>query len=236
MNTYTRTCPQCLKILSYSSKSKLSRANDENSTCKSCARKRQIITDETKKKWSITRTGRKLSDETRKKLSLVRKGRPISEKQKQQISIANSGSKFSAEFKQKCRERMLGNIPSEETRRKLRLAAIGRIGQVFPSYNLSACKLFEQLEKEFGFDGIYATKNNHGEFYVKELGYWVDYYEPNLNLVIEYDEKHHERHSQKLRDAKRQEEIINLLKCKFVRIKESDTIDIIYKTLKEVTQ
>ena len=45
--------------------------------------------------------------------------------------------------------------------------------------------MFEQLEKEFGFDGIYATKNNHGEFYVKELGYWVDYYEPNLNLVID---------------------------------------------------
>ena len=34
---------------------------------------------------------------------------------------------------------------------------------------------FEQLEKEFGFDGIYATKNNGGEFYIKELGYWVDY-------------------------------------------------------------
>ena len=53
---------------------------------------------------------------------------------------------------------------------------------------------------------------------------------------MEYDEKHHERHSQKLKDLRRQTEIINLLKCKFIRIKESDTIDIIHKHLKEVMQ
>ena len=234
MNTYIRPCPHCSKILSYSSKSKLTGANRANSTCKSCARKRQVITEETRKKWSITRTGRKLSEETKKKLSLVRKGRKISEEQKQKISMANSGRKFSTEFKQRCRNRMLGNVPSQETRRKLRLAAISRIGQVFPNYNPTAVVLFEQLEKEFGFDGIYATKNNHGEFYVKELGYWVDYYEPNLNLVIEYDEKHHERHSQKLRDVKRQEEIINLLNCKFIRISEADTLEIVYNKLSEV--
>ena len=32
---------------------------------------------------------------------------------------------------------------------------------------------------------------NIGEFCIKELGYFLDYYEPNLNLVIEWNEKQH---------------------------------------------
>lgn len=234
MNNYIRQCPTCLKTVSYSSQYKLTRANRENSTCKSCARGRQVITEETRKKWSITRTGRKLSPETKKKLSLIHKGRKISEEQKKQISIKNTGRKFSDEFKQRCRERMLGNVLSEETKRKLRLAAIKRIGQVFPSYNATACKLFDDINTKFNLNGKHAE--NGGEFYIKELGYWVDYYEPNLNLVIEYDEKHHKRNKNKIKDAKRQTEIVELLNCKFIRINETDDIQTVYTILKEVTQ
>ena len=73
---------------------------------------------------------------------------------------------------------------------------------------------------------------NGGEFYIKELGYWVDYYEPNLNIVIEYDEFAHRRKQKK--DVKRQQQIETLLKCKFVRIAETDDVQNIITKIKEV--
>jgi len=65
---------------------------------------------------------------------------------------------------------------------------------------------------------------NGGEFYIKELGYWVDYYEPTKNIVIEWDEKnrHYRKGQLTEKDIKRQEEITECLKCKFIRIKSED--------------
>lgn len=230
MNTHTRMCPTCNKEISYSVKNKLTRAIKDNSTCKSCSRKRQVITEETRLLWSKNRTGRKASVETKAKLSKIRTGRNISEEQKKQISIANTGRVFSDEFKQKCRERMLGNVPSQETRRKLRLAAIRRIGQVFPNYNTSACKLFDAINSRFGLGGKHAE--NGGEYYIQELGYWLDFYEPTINLAIEYDEYHHKYTIEK--DIKRQQQIVEQLNCKFVRIKETDDIHSVYQKIREV--
>lgn len=69
---------------------------------------------------------------------------------------------------------------------------------------------------------VHAT--NGGEHHIKELGYFLDYYEPNLNLVIEWDEPSHYYCGGKLtsKDKLRQEEIRHYLKCKFVRIKQKN--------------
>ena len=52
---------------------------------------------------------------------------------------------------------------------------------------------------------------------------YVDGYDKEKNIVIEYDEKHHFK-NKKLRekDIKRQNEIEDYLKCKFIRISEFD--------------
>lgn len=51
--------------------------------------------------------------------------------------------------------------------------------------------------------------------------YFVDYYIPELNVVIEYDEKHHYPKGElRQKDVKRQKEIERRLRCKFVRIKD----------------
>jgi len=55
-----------------------------------------------------------------------------------------------------------------------------------------------------------------GEFYVEGLGYWVDGYDVEKNVVIEVDEPSHRY--KKDRDTKRQREIEKHLNCKFVRI------------------
>ena len=50
------------------------------------------------------------------------------------------------------------------------------------------------------------------------IGYFVDGYCKEKNIVIEVYEKFHER--QRAKDKKREDDIINKLKCKFIRIKD----------------
>ena len=61
---------------------------------------------------------------------------------------------------------------------------------------------------------------NGGEFYIKELGYWLDGYDKENNVVYEFDEKYHKNQKQKQKDMLRQQDIINHLKCNFIRIKD----------------
>lgn len=117
-------------------------------------------------------------------------------------------------------------------RRHIRLAILRRIqeqlsegGQLVPSYNSQACRYFETINKwavERGYPpGQHAT--NGGEFYVKELGYFLDYFNPGLKLIMEWDEPSHYDKSGNLRvkDIQRQREIQGLyLDFRFVRIKQ----------------
>jgi len=50
------------------------------------------------------------------------------------------------------------------------------------------------------------------------LNYRIDFYLPELNIAIEYDEKHH--NSNKKSDNERQKEIEKILKCDFIRVGE----------------
>lgn len=60
---------------------------------------------------------------------------------------------------------------------------------------------------------------NGGEYYISELGYWVDGYDEKNNIVLEYDENYHNKQVEK--DNKRQKEIIDYLKCGFIRLNEN---------------
>jgi hypothetical protein len=67
---------------------------------------------------------------------------------------------------------------------------------------------------------------NGCEFYIKELGYWVDGYDQVNNIVYEFDEKYHfdKNGNLKEKDKIRQQEIIYLLNCKIIRIKYNEKI------------
>jgi len=106
---------------------------------------------------------------------------------------------------------------------KKRLSHIKRIEknklngyQLTPNFNPKACKIFNNISEKNNIHIQHAM--NGGEYYLKELGYWVDGYDKENNTVYEFDEKHHKY--QKEKDLVREQEIINLLKCKFIRIKE----------------
>lgn len=94
-------------------------------------------------------------------------------------------------------------------------------GKFTPSFNKKSCEFFDKLNKDYGWRGVYGT--NQGEKKIKK--YWVDYYEPKLNIVIEWDEKYHNNLKQNEKDMTRCLEIINYLKCEFYRINE-ETLEI----------
>lgn len=204
---WTRNCPMCNKVIQYKSSSNFCRAKRKNYRCVECG-----------KKFSGAKTGRVVSQETRDKKSKAMKGK-----------------KFPPEFGEAVRKRMMGNKNSKGKPKPLRWkqALIDKmsknyqepynIGKAFlPNYNKDACEYFDWLNKFMGWDGQYATFR--GEKNV--LSYFVDYYEPNLNLVIEWDEAHHKK--QIAEDKKRQEDIKQHLGCRFFRY------DVLTSSLKEV--
>lgn len=113
-----------------------------------------------------------------------------------------------------------GNSPSDETRRKMRVSAINRMttefGTVMPSFNPTACQLIDEYGNEHGFNFQHAM--NGGEFHITDLGYFVDGYDEEKNVVIEYYEMAHKR--TKKRDARRKKEIVEHLGCEFIELKE----------------
>ena len=109
-----------------------------------------------------------------------------------------------------------GHAVSEKTKTKLRIKNSERIknsyGNTFINYNKNACKIIDDYGKLHGYNFQHAL--NGGEFYIKELGYWVDGYDKEKNAVIEYYEKRHKWRVQK--DFERETEICNFLKCDFI--------------------
>jgi len=120
-------------------------------------------------------------------------------------------------------EVMINRPVSKETSRKLRLIHINRVSlakfnghQVTPFYNKKSIFHIEKYGSENGYSFQHAE--NGGELSISELGYWVDGYDKNKNVVIEFDEKYHNK--QIIKDNKRQNEIIEYLKCDFIRLNE----------------
>ena len=68
----------------------------------------------------------------------------------------------------------------------------------------------------------------------KVLNYRVDYYFPDINLCVEFDEPHHNETRQLINDNSRELDITKHLKCTFIRIKVGEELDGINKIFKEI--
>jgi len=91
--------------------------------------------------------------------------------------------------------------------------------QLYPNYNKLGCQIFDRISNINKINIQHAM--NGGEYYIKELGYWVDGYDKCNNVVYEYDENHHYKNNKlKKSDLMRQQEIQKFLNCDFVRIKQ----------------
>lgn len=84
------------------------------------------------------------------------------------------------------------------------------------AYNKGAIPIIDQYGKENGYKFQHAE--NGGEYQIPGTRFFVDAYDLDKNVVLEYDERHHFRGKQIIDDIKRQEIIGNKLKCTFIRL------------------
>jgi len=112
---------------------------------------------------------------------------------------------------------------TEETKLKMRLSTIEYLnelkGQLAPRYNKDSIQIIEEYGKKHGYKFMHAE--NGGEYYVNELGYFLDAYDPIFKVALEVDEKHHFNNKGELteRDIIRQNQIEEKLGCTFIRIR-----------------
>jgi hypothetical protein len=227
---WTRNCPMCNKTIHYKTCAAWGRANTKKSCCKSCPkignkiRLGKVFGSDTIEKIRKASTGRKHCKETIEKIKNANVGKHVSQKTKDLLRQKNVGKKMSESFSKKQSLRLIGNTYSignkwTEERRVQHSEKINKSrstgDKLFsPNYNEVACIYFDWLNMWMGWDGQHALYG--GERCV--LGYYLDYYEPTYNIVIEWDEAYHK--NRKSYDEMRQKIIKNTLNCRFFRYNE----------------
>ena len=87
-----------------------------------------------------------------------------------------------------------------------------------PNYNKNGCRAIEEYGKKNGYSFQHAE--NGGEVQIPNTMYFVDGYDKEKNVVIEYMEKFHNQPKNKERDMVRKQEIIKTIGCKFIEVWE----------------
>lgn len=114
-----------------------------------------------------------------------------------------------------------GRHHTTKSREKMRKAACNYLSDLNPTpcrYNKSSISILETIAKEHGWNIQHAE--NGGEFYTG-IGYWLDAYDKEKNIALEYDELKHysdvENNILTEKDLERQTNIINHLHCEYWR-------------------
>lgn len=233
----------CNKITKHSEDTKLKISNRLKSLYKNGEITPNMIgahSEQSRKKMSETKKGKNLTEEHKNK---IKESVINSELHKLSVKDPNRNKKISDKHKGKTisnetRIKMSENHadisgdknPSKrpDVRKKLRLKTIEKLEsdlelygkKIIPFFNNKGCEYFNQLMLENNTFIQHAL--NGGELHIKDIGYWVDGYDRENNIVYEWDEKHHYDVYGNLleKDVIRQKEIEDYLKCRFIRIKQ----------------
>lgn len=208
---YIRNCKKCGREISHKDEKNLKRAIRLNKICVYCSNKIKSIGE------NNSMFGKTHSDATKHK---------IKEKRKLQIITPETKDKLSIIHKQRLEEynHWIGRTHSDESKNKMRIVAANRItnNKWHPSFNIEACKIIENYGKLYGYNFQHAM--NGGEYFISDLGYWVDGYDVEKNVVIEYYEIGHKYYIEK--DEIRIQNIKNHLNCDVIILREWDDSDI----------
>lgn len=166
--------------------------------------------------------GKKHKDVSLDKMSKSQKGKKVSKEGRVNMS------KSRIEYYKTNDGIMKGKKHSDVSKSKMRLSRIKWIedtknngNPIYPCYNKSSIKILEEYSTLNNLNIQHAE--NGGEFFIKELGYWLDGYDIDKNIVVEFNEKHHKYKLD--RDIKRRNIIMKFLKCEFHIINEDGSIE-----------
>lgn len=204
---YEKNCPNCGKVQTYKSKQILKQSIKKNTWCGSCATSKAVSGN------NNGMYGKKHSKETIEKIKKKRAEQVITDETRKKMSESHKGLHEGVD------NNFYGKTHTKQTRRKMREIATKRIinNNWHPSYNEEACIVINEYGNENGYN-FRTAEHEDGEYYIEELGYWVDGYDERKNVVIEYYEEKHKYQEEK--DLKRQQEIEEYLGCEFIIIRE----------------
>lgn len=197
---YFKLCPSCGNKQVYKIKPCLDAAVKKNTRCLSCSNQ------ETKSGERNSFYGKSHTPGSREKIrisSIGRKnmlGKHHTKKTRQQMSSVKLGDKNG----------MYGKHNSPEAKRKLRIKWIDRMLRGLMNHGLGvdrgATEYFNGLNRDSG------CHIQHPNIEIKDLGYFVDGYDPIAHTVYEYDTPYHSKPCKRKRDLARQNEIIDYYK------------------------
>lgn len=254
MNDFSKLCPDCGCKMNYVYKSSLMDSIRKNRKCVKCSRKNPDVLLKISKYWfkpgdrprnADSKIGKKYEEiygnekakEIKSKMSAYERTKESNNKRsktcrERECGKYNKGKITPVDVKIKISEKLKKRIPTDSHKNKIRISHLKRIQEnlsltgkkLNPNFNKSACQIFDKISKANGIKIQHAL--NGGEFHIKELGYWVDGYDKDNNVVYEYDEKRHfdVYGNLKQKDVDRHNQIINFLNCKIIRIKYNDVI------------
>lgn len=234
---FERSCPVCNKPMTYKERWLRNRAERQGSKCRACHIKSVTISPEGKEKQARTwfkKGDRPLNADFRKGKNLKEiygdKAEDIRIKYSNRIRSEESNIKRSKSCKKAgCGLYNKGRKCTEKNKKLYRIQMIDRLKKTYknfhPGYNTKACKIFDELMKQFKIEIQHAL--NGGEYHIEKLGYYVDGYDSLNNVIYEYDERRHYDVYGKLneKDVKKQKDIEHYLNCKFIRIKWNEPIN-----------
>lgn len=195
LKKYIRKCPICKYEKPYPCKESYTKAIRKNNYCFRCAYKKQL------KSKNLKPIGKRL---TRNCLECGKMVTHSSPELRRIGELKNKSCRLCA--KEKVKQKFL--------EKKL---CTGQI--IFANFSLKACEYFDKLNKEKGWNLQHAM--NGGE--IRVMNYFLDAYDKEKNIVVEYDESRHydKKGNLQSRDVLRQNRITKKLCCKFYRYNET---------------
>jgi len=216
-NNFTRCCPSCNKIITYTRKDSLNLAIKKNCKCKSCSFKERKYTINFGEKMKLVyknmspeqklkkagMLGKKHTMLTKEKMSKSAKIKYISPK----FNGTGRRAFYTVEQRKTISEKIKNAWKNPEIRKKYHTALL-KTKWLKVRCDKGQLEILEKWNHlGFNFEPNYQIKINSNLFY-------LDGYDKSKNVVFEFDSKYHSRPSQKEKDIIRQENIIKLLNPK----------------------
>ena len=221
---WIRHCPECGDEITYTDKGNRNTAEKSKRLCKMCLAKSKRLYETPDKlerncpdcnKVIQYIKGKDLSIKRHRWLRDTRENRSCNK-------CVRSGSRNGMAGTSRCGKDNpnYGNKWSKKQKTRMREISVKKYierGYTFNNYNPSACKYFDILSEERGWELRHAE--NGGEVVVN--GYFLDAYDKDRNIVVEYDEPNHFLGGKlKQKDVDRMNEIKQTMGCTFYRYDE----------------
>ncbi len=226
MDSWTKNCPKCGKKQEYSSWDSLRFAIRKNTICNPCRAASKKVIPENGIWKRVCKCGEEMIYSCRRSFNTGKRTNAVCRKCATKESgktnrLWMKNDKYRNKMSKSLKMVWKTNAYGEATRQKWRENKLRQIRQqgIQWTYNPDACRFMDKLNDKFGWNLQHAM--NGGEIQV--VGYMLDGYDKNKNIIFEYDEPKHRTLSHRKRDREREIRIIKVLSpSSFFRYDEKD--------------